>query len=235
MNLTRKSMKQQHNVVLENRKHKDRSVSGNNHDKTSVFLRQLMIDLAPEAERLKFDAVIEEISPEDLRSFCKRKDGLGACEKMELHELKTEPVEKVISISRKDGKDLPEKDIKKILEDLGYNIDVLLSKKDSCCFDAVINIGGYSVLGWKKFVKLSRKINTDVAIFLGKSFAPGRSRLHLRLYRGSKNWYVIAHIDFNWVNWNLAKINRAHNHSGKGDYKTGNKCFVESLKKYFEL
>lgn len=206
----------------------------NNYYKFPIFIKQLLIDVAPVSMRLKIDAAIEEIKPEDFKLFCEKNGGLDAYKKIASYELINDPVERIISISRKDGKELTEIDVKKILKDLGYNINILLSKKDECSFDAAININGYSVPGWKKVVSFVRKFDIRIAVFLGKRFAPGRSRLHLRFYKGDKNWYAIAHIDFNWINWDLIQIHKSHNNSGKGDYKTGNKCFIECLRRYFE-
>lgn len=234
MNLESKILGQRFDKVSKDEFCINRSEKDINYNKVIIFIKQLLIDIPSREERFKADVIIEEIKLKSVKSFCKNNNGLNAYEKMSFFELKHEPIEKIISISRKDCEELTETDIKKILEDLGYNINVLLSKKDSCDFDAAVNINGYSIPGWKKFIVFLRKLNTNIAVFLGKRFAPGRSRLHLRFYKGNKNWYAIAHIDFNWMSLDLRKINKAHNKSGQGDYKTGNRCFAECLKKYFE-
>lgn len=206
-----------------------------NYEKVPALLDQLFADIGPVPERIKIDALIEEISPEDLELFCEKNNGLEAYKKIVSSELETEPVEKIISISRKDGEKLNEVYIKRILKDMGYNTNVLLSKKDECDFDAATNINGYVVPGWEKLMDFLRKFNTNLPVFFGKRFAPGKSRLHPRFFEGDRNWYAVAHIDrANWMVPNLKKVNNDHGRTGQGDYKTGNKCFVESLKKYFE-
>jgi hypothetical protein len=155
---------------------------------------------------------------------------------MNCHELAEEPVENILIIREKNDNKIDKKQFNKMLVDLGYNVNVLFSKNHGCDYDAAININGYSIPGWNHFVNLLRKINSNAAIFAGKRFAPGNSRLHIRIYEGNKAWYVIAHIDeYNWTSFNIAGIIKSHVGSGMGDYKNGNRYFLESLRYYFDL
>jgi hypothetical protein len=198
------------------------------------LLGQLLQDLRPGPERLNLRVKIEEISKVEILDYCKGKNDLSVYGKMNEHELPDEPMEKIIAIGQQDGKKIEKKYFNRILSDLGYNVHVIFSKNHGCDFEAAINVNGYSVPGWSSLIKFLRKFNSNLAIFLGKRFAPGRSRLHIRVFEGKRTWYVIAHIDkFNWINFNLAGVKKSHTGSGQGDYENGEKYFLESLKYYF--
>lgn len=198
------------------------------------LLGQLLQDLKPSPERLNLKVDIQEINKKDILVYCKERNDQNVCEKMAEHELPDEPVEKIVVINQQNGEKIKKKYFNKILSDLGYNIYVLFSKNHSCDYEAAININGYSIPGWNSFVKFLRKFNSNFAMFLGKRFAPGRSRLHIRIFEGKNTWYVTAHIDeFNWINFNLSGVKKSHVDSGQGDYKNGTKYFFESLKYYF--
>ena len=198
------------------------------------LLGQLLQDLKPSPERLNLKVNIQEISKKDILAYCEERNDQNVYEKMAEHELPDEPVEKIVVINQQSGEKIEKKYFNKILSDLGYNIYVLFSKNHGCDYEATININGYSIPGWNLLVKFLRKFNSNLAIFLGKRFAPGRSRLHIRVFEGKNTWYVIAHIDeFNWINFNLRGVKKSHVGSGQGDYINGTKYFSESLKYYF--
>jgi hypothetical protein len=204
--------------------------------KIPPLLNQLLIDLKPAPERLNLRIVIEEIKKEVCKSYCEKNGDNDAYQKMSFHELAIEPVEKVLIIKEKDGKKIEKKALNKILVDLGYNVNVLFSKNYGCDYDAAISINGYSIPGWSYFVKILRKINSNAAVFAGKRFAPGNSRLHIRIYEGNKSMYIIAHIDkYNWTSFNLAGIKESHLGSGNGNYKEGGRYFKKSLEYYFNV
>lgn len=202
--------------------------------KISPLLKQLLADLKSPPERLNVKVNIETVKNEDVREYCQRLGDIDVYRKMNSHELVHEPLEEIVVISQKNGQKIAKKDFDRILVDLGYNVNVLLSKDRGADYDAAISVGGYSIPGWKHLVNLLRKINSNIAIFLGKRFAPGMSRLHIRIYEGRKCQYVTAHIDkFGVLSFNIEGIKKAHFGSGGGDYKKGTKFFVNSLKYYF--
>ncbi len=202
-------------------------------ERIPALFSQLISDIKPVPERLNIKVNIRVVNKKRIEKFCKKNNDLNILRKMMSHELVKEPAEKVIVISRQNKKKIRKKYFNKLLEDLGYNVNVLLSKSHEADYEAAINIGGYSIPGWAKFVKLLRKFNNNIAVFFGKRFAPGKSRLHVRIWQGEKHWYLIAHIDkYNYV-FNIKQIGRSHIGSGAGDYKRGNKYFLDSLKYYF--
>jgi len=215
---------------MKNKKHKKHI----HFKKVFPLLGQLVQDLLPNPERLNLMVEIREIAKDNIFDYCKEKNDLNVYGKMAEHEISEEPVEKIIVIGQSNGEKIEKKYINRILSDLGYNINVLFSKNHGCDYEAAININGYSVPGWNSFIKFLRKFNSNLAIFFGKRFAPGRSRLHIRIFEGKKTWYMIAHIDeFNWINFNFSGVKRSHVGSGRGDYKDGTKFFLESLEYYF--
>ena len=216
--------------IMKNKTHKHRL----HLHKIAPLLGQLLQDLRPSPERIKIRVKIEEVSKKDIADYCREKKDGGAYEKMAEHELPDEPVETIIAISRPSDEKIEKKYIEKVLSDLGYNLHVLFSKNHDCDWDAAVNVNGYYIPGWNLLIKFLRRFNRGLAIFLGKRFAPGRSRLHIRIFEGKNTWYIISHIDkFNWLNFNLRGVIRSHIGSGQGDYISGTKYFLESLKYYF--
>jgi len=202
--------------------------------KISPLLRQLLVDLKPPPERLKIEVNIETVKKEKVKDYCQKRGDMEAYRKMNSHELVKEPLEEIVVISRKDGRKMAKENFERMLVDLGYNVSVLISKGRKSDDDAAISVGGYSIPGWKYLIKLLRKLNSNVAVFLGKRFAPGMSRLHLRIYEGKKCRYITAHIDkFSVFTLDIKGIIKSHIGYGGGDYKKGTKYFADSLKYYF--
>jgi hypothetical protein len=198
------------------------------------LLKQLIIDIKPSPRRLDLKVDIQKISKDDIEKFCNDEGDLAAYEKMAKHELVNEPAETVIVISQKNKEKISKKQIVKVLQDLGYNVNVLMGKNHGSDFDAAVNINGYSIPGWKHLINFFELFNSNLSIFFGKRFAPGRSRLHIRVYEGVKSWYVIAHVDkYNWISFNFRAVKKSHVGSGAGDYKNGTKGFLDSLEYYF--
>ena len=201
---------------------------------TSHLLKQLIVDLKPVPERLNLDVEILEVGKKEIENFCDGNNDGEVFRKMMIHELIEEPAEKIVVIKQKNGEKIEKKYFMRLLSDLGYNVNVIFSKNHGSDFEAAINVNGYSIPGWELLIKLLRKLRTGWAVFWGKRFAPGRSRLHIRIFEGKRHWYVIAHIDtFNWINFNLGGVKKSHVGSGRGDYTNGTIYFIESLKKYF--
>ncbi|TAK96910.1 hypothetical protein EPO05_00590 [Patescibacteria group bacterium] len=202
-------------------------------DKTTPILKHLIRGLKPVAERVSAGVCVAEMGVKEISEYCGEKKDWAAYRKMAKHELFKEPVEKVIVVSHKNGKKISKKQFRQILSDLGFNSRVLLSGKHECDFEAVLNVNGYTIWGWGAFVELLWRSSRSLAIALGKRFAPGKSRLHIRVYEGHKALYVIAHIDeFNLVSFNLWGIAKSHLRSGRGDYKNGTECLAKGLQHY---
>lgn len=199
------------------------------------LLGQLIRDIKPRPERLKLNVRVVLIPKQDILRYCTKYQDQRVYRKMAQHELRDEPVEKIVTIYHPKRKKIKKKHFNRILSDLGYNVNVIFSKNHGCDYEAAINVNGYVIPGWHLLIKLLRKLNSNLAVFWGKRFAPGRSRLHIRIFEGKYVWYVIAHIDeFNWINVNVSKVKKSHAGSGQGDYKNGTKLFVQSLEYYFK-
>ncbi len=159
------------------------------------------------------------------------------------HELSgKEPVEEVIilkNIKKSLGR-LTTNQIKEILDDMGFNVDPTFSGKHFADFEAVMNIGGYSVPGWVKFARAVAKIFPSQEKDLLLKLAPGKDRLHLRVFEmNDGSWMIISHTDFNWINLNIPRIYKAHINSGgpvgSGDYITGTIMLFVLFKKFVEF
>jgi len=156
------------------------------------------------------------------------------------HELSgKEPVEQIIVVrnsSKKLGRFTTDQ-VKEMLDDMGFNVDVSLSKDHFSDFSAVMNVYGFAIPGWRSFANwVSKRFRKLEKLLLAK-LAPGKYRLHIRLFEGNDgSWTIIAHTDVNW-NLNLFKVFKAHVSSGAGDYKTGTLMMyklIKSFKKYSE-
>ena len=202
-------------------------------DKADPILDHLIRGLKPATERVSAGVIVEEKDVKEIADYCGEKKDWTAYRRMAKHELFKEPVEKVIVVSHKNGKKISKRQFRQILSDLGFNSRVLLSGKHDCDFEAVLNVNGYTVWGWGALVELLWRSSRSLAIALGKRFAPGKSRLHLRVYEGHKALYVIAHIDeFNLVGLNFWGIAKSHLRSGRGDYKNGTDYLAKGLQHY---
>ena len=90
---------------------------------------------------------------------------------------------------------------------MGFNVDVLVSAKFYSDIDAVMNIGGSTLPGWVYVMRnISKKFPSKEKLLLSKLSA-GKDRLHLRIFEGNDNsWLIVAHTDYNWLSLNLKKI-----------------------------
>lgn len=158
------------------------------------------------------------------------------------HELSgKEPVEQVIIIknAKKSLGRLTTSQIKDILDDIGFNVDPTFSGKHFADFEAIMNVGGYSIPGWVKLARILARIFPSQEKDLLLKLSPGRDRLHIRVFEmNDGSWMLVAHTDFNWINLNIPRIYRAHVSSGgpvgSGDYITGTIMMHTLLKKFVE-
>jgi hypothetical protein len=145
------------------------------------------------------------------------------------HELSgKEPVEVVIVLknTKKSLGRLTTNQVKDLLDDLGFNVSPTFSGKHFADFEAVMNVGGYSIPGWVSFGRTVARFFPSQQKDILLKLSPGRDRLHIRVFEmNDGSWMIAAHTDFNWINLNLPKIYKAHVYSGgpvgSGDYITG--------------
>ena len=123
--------------------------------------------------------------------------------------------------------------VKDMFDDMGFNVDVLLSAKRESDFSAVMNIGGYAIPMWVKAVRIISRFFPSREKMLLTKLAPGNDRLHVRVFENNDGtWLLIAHTDHNWMSLNLVTVLRSHVGSGAGDYITGTRMLYELFKKF---
>jgi hypothetical protein len=175
----------------------------------------------------------------DVKEFREKKSTLPSEERALEHELsETEPAEQVILIDnqKKSLGRLTTNQIKDILDDLGFNVDVLMSASHFSDFSAVMNIRGYSLPLWNYLANGIAKIFPQWEKLLLLKLAPGKERLHIRVFElNSGSWFVAAHTDYNWININPFEIHKAHIQIGTGNYHLGTLMMYTLLKRFAEF
>lgn len=154
--------------------------------------------------------------------------------RMVKHELSgKEPISQVILLtnSKKTMGRLTTIQVKDILDDLGFNVDAIFGGLHGSDSNAVMNINGFLVPGWHWIARgISKAFFGSSKLWMTK-LAPGKERLHVRLFEmNDGTWMIAAHTDYNWMNPNPMKVFQAHVGSGAGDYITGTKMMYELLK-----
>jgi hypothetical protein len=152
------------------------------------------------------------------------------------HELSgKEPIEKIVVLrnSRKKLGRFTTHQVKEILNDIGFNVDAILSKSYFSDIEAVMNVNGFLIPGWSKFVRFTTKLfKLSEKMFLVK-LAPGKERLHVRLFESNDgSWLITAHTDYNWMNLNLLKVFKSHARGGAGNYTTGTLMMYELIRRF---
>ena len=151
-----------------------------------------------------------------------------------------EPSEQYILLSnaKKSLGRLTTSQIKEILDDMGFNVDTILSGSHLSDIAAVLNINGFVIPGWRQCITFLSHFSPDMEKLFLTKLAPGKKRLHVRLYEmNDGSWVIVAHTDWNWMSLNLARTFHAHVVTGTGDYKTGTKMMytlLEAFKKNLE-
>ena len=157
-----------------------------------------------------------------------------------LHEFsEKEPIKDFVVLSNltKSNGRLTTFQVKEMFNDMGFNVDPSFSGKHHADFEAVMNVGGYSIPGWVKFARaISYYLPTYEKILLRK-LSPGNDRLHLRFFESNDGtWLIAGHTDYNWLSLNLPRVYRAHINSGmgvgSGDYITGTIMLYLLLKEF---
>lgn len=165
------------------------------------------------------------IDLENIKKIKEKKNPLPTERRALLHEFSgIEPVEEFIVLTNKNKKlgRLTTFQINEMFNDMGFNVNPTFGGKHFSDFDAVMNIGEYSIPGWVKFVRIFSKIFPTYEKNLLRKLSPGTDRLHLRFFESNDgSWLIAGHTDHNWLSLNLAKIYKAHVGYGAGDYITG--------------
>jgi len=149
------------------------------------------------------------------------------------HELSgKEPIQKIIILknSHKSLGRLTTNQMKDILDDMGFNVDTIFSSLHYADTAAVMNINGFVIPGWIYFAKLLIKLNPSWEKLVLTKLAPGRERLHIRVFEmNDGNWLIAAHTDWNWMSLNLKKVIHSHIEQGTGNYAIGTRMMVALL------
>lgn len=156
------------------------------------------------------------------------------------HELSgREPIEEVILLhnTKKTLGRLTTFQVKEILDDIGFNVDTILSGAHFSDFSAVMNINGFAIPGWVFFVRIFARLFPSAEKLLLLKLSPGRDRLHIRAFEmNDGTWMFTAHTDHNWMSLNLPKVFKSHIYSGgpvgSGDYITGTIMMNKLLKEF---
>lgn len=127
--------------------------------------------------------------------------------------------------------------VKEMFNDMGFNVDPTFSGKHFADFEAVMNVGGYSVPGWVKLVRTISYLLPSYEKVLLRKLSPGRDRLHLRFFESNDGtWLIAGHTDYNWLSLNLPRVFKAHvrtgTNVGSGDYVTGTIMLTLLLKQF---
>lgn len=127
--------------------------------------------------------------------------------------------------------------IKEMFNDMGFNVDPTFSGKHHADFEAVMNVGGYSIPGWVRVARFISYFLPSYEKVLLRKLSPGRDRLHLRFFESNDGtWLIAGHTDYNWLSLNLPRVFKAHvkisKGVGSGDYVTGTIMLYLLLKEF---
>ena len=152
------------------------------------------------------------------------------------HELSgIEPIKDVIVLNnnKKDLGRFTTAQIKEMFDDMGFNVDTIVSGAHFSDIEAVMNIGGYSIPGWVKFARILTKYFPSRDKLLLTKLAPGKDRLHIRIFENNDgSWIIAAHTDHNWLSLNFRQVKKSHMGYGAGDYVSGTRIMYELLKEF---
>ncbi|KKR30350.1 hypothetical protein A2715_00905 [Candidatus Woesebacteria bacterium RIFCSPHIGHO2_01_FULL_39_32] len=183
----------------------------------------------------------------DVDHFRTKKTVLPTEKRVLAHEISgKEPVERVIVLDNKKkslGR-LTTNQVKEILNDMGFNVDVIISEKYHADILAAMNIGGTAIPSWIKLARIVARILPSAEKLLLLKLSPGKDRLHIRLFENNDgSWIVVSHTDHNWMSLNLVQVYKSHlkggfsknaEEKGAGDYVTGTLMMSALLNKFNE-
>lgn len=122
--------------------------------------------------------------------------------------------------------------IRDLFDEIGFNSDVTMSEVHGSDISIVVNIGGYLLPFWKEITSLFSNKWRKILLF---KLAPGKKRLHGRLFHHSDNsWYLVTHVDeANWFNiLTPKKLFRSHLQKGTGNYILGHKIASAGIRQF---
>ncbi|KKS06927.1 MAG: hypothetical protein A2418_00050 [Candidatus Brennerbacteria bacterium RIFOXYC1_FULL_41_11] len=171
-----------------------------------------------------------------LDKFLEKNGKLNSGKRLKAHELSgKENVEEIIVLKNlnHDLGDLTAWQVKDILDDLGFNIGVLISHAFSSDFTVAMGIGKFSIPFYGLIPKLFGVFTSRFQKLLYFKLSPGKRRLHARFFEmHDGSWAVVAHIENNIFSLNILRTLMTHIPAGKGDYVNGTKLMFELLMEF---
>lgn len=190
-------------------------------------------DLAP-FDKKSYKNIVLGIEKVDLDWFLQDKDSFDMKKRIYMREYTVDHAKHVFHIFNKAEGLITMNQIRDIFDDLGFNSDATFSEVHHGDILLVYNIGGYLIPGWGFFAGKYAKSHPTWESFLLTKFAPGKKRLHCRLYHHEDgDWYLTAHVDeANWMNMiNPFQMIKSHFVKGTGNYVEG----VEIMEQVFAI
>jgi hypothetical protein len=147
-------------------------------------------------------------------------------------ELKTEKINEVFKLENSKKAGITLWQLRDMFNDMGFNCDVLMSHHFYSDMTSVCNIKGYIIPFYENLVKFITRKNKKYQKLLLYKLAPGKSRLHVRMFDcGNGSWYVTSHVDeVNILNiFQPFKMLQSHSQTGQGDFILGTAILKEML------
>lgn len=144
-----------------------------------------------------------------------------------------EPIEQIIFLKGKKEK-ITFFQLRDLLSDLGFNLDVRFSGKRLANFSGVMNFGGFVLPGWQIFAEVVTFFFPFLEKLIFFKISPGKKRLHIRVYGDEKHyWLITAHVDINWLEWSKPRlVFKGHFRFGQGDYSKGTSLMYQLLSNF---
>ncbi len=172
------------------------------------------------------------------KEFLDKNGLLNTGKRLKKHELSgKEHVEQVILVKNRSRNlgDLTTWQMKDMLDDLGFNIGVTVSKSFSSDFTAAMGLGGFSIPFWGLVPRLFGVFTSRFQKLLFLKLSPSKKRLHIRLFEmHDGSWVIVAHIDVNWISFNVPRVLLNHLRNGQGDYIRGTRLMFALLQRFKE-
>ncbi len=179
-----------------------------------------------------------EIDLANVKDIIEKSNLLPSEKRLVAYELSgKEPINQIIVVSNtnKELGRLTTSQLKDILDDMGFNVDTILSGSHYSDTTAVMNINGFVAPGWRTLAGIVKEFNPVWEKLLLSKLSPGKERLHIRIFEMNDGRFIVAaHTDLNWMSFNIFKVFNAHLSSGRGNYKLGTAIMFKLLKKFNE-
>ena len=174
----------------------------------------------------------------DLSKLLEKKKLSEAKKRMFSEEYKEEGAKLAIRIFDKNKKTITVNQIKDIFDDIGFEVDVMLSDIFQSDIVMAYNIGGFVIPFWRIIVTPIIKWKPYFKNLLLTKISPGKKRLHCRIFEDEDaSWYVISHVDeVNTINiFHLIGLYRSHFIKGAGNYKEGQEIMERIFEEFLPL